>query len=319
MYSTVNLIPSNQREAWSGSGYFFLFKFPEGEFPAVVTNKHVLDGATNVDLHLHVVAHGKTTHRYPIRVSTTDRRIDHPSPFLDLSILGIGDKLKELRSKQIIPALVFTRESDIENSSGLNTLSAVNDVVMPGYPIGLYDRVNNFPIFRKGITALHPVIDYQGLPKGLLDIPCHQGSSGSPVWVLNEGIFSDKASANAYSGSRRVFLGTICSTYFEDAQGTLGERDIPTRLWSSSNLQPGILNSLKSTIPSLTPSQIAATLLRTWRSRLSHKRKRTFIMKYQYPTHLAVYVKGSALLDLKPKVLERYPDLAEVCLPLPSK
>ena len=42
----------------------------------------------------------------------------------------------------------------------LEELSALEELVMVGYPIGLWDKNNNFPIFRKGYTASHPAIDF---------------------------------------------------------------------------------------------------------------------------------------------------------------
>jgi hypothetical protein len=63
---------------------------------------------------------------------------------------------------------------------------------MIGYPKGFWDRVNNLPVVRKGITATPIYIDYNGKKEFLLDIPIFSGSSGSPIVLFNEGSYSTK-------------------------------------------------------------------------------------------------------------------------------
>lgn len=78
---------------------------------------------------------------------------------------------------------------------------------MVGYPKGLRDRANNLPIFRRGITATHPKFNYMGKPEFLVDMACFPGSSGSPVFILNEGTYTDKRSGTFSIGSRIYLLG----------------------------------------------------------------------------------------------------------------
>lgn len=54
---------------------------------------------------------------------------------------------------------------------------------MVGYPIGLADARNNYPIFRKGYTAAHPAVDFNEDGIGLVDMACFPGSSGSPIYI----------------------------------------------------------------------------------------------------------------------------------------
>jgi len=63
---------------------------------------------------------------------------------------------------------------------------------MVGYPIGLWDEKNNYPIFRKGITATHPANDYNGKSEFMIDAACFPGSSGSPVYIIDELNYVDK-------------------------------------------------------------------------------------------------------------------------------
>lgn len=94
----------------------------------------------------------------------------------------------------------------IPTQTQLNNLTALENVVMVGYPNGLYDTVNNYPLFRTGKTATHPAIDYNGKKKALLDMSCLPGSSGSPVFILDEGWIHHK-SGGVSAGSRIFCLG----------------------------------------------------------------------------------------------------------------
>ena len=69
----------------------------------------------------------------------------------------------------------------------LRELLALESVTMIGYPIGLWDKVNNLPIARRGMTASHPRVDFNGKRIGVIDIAAFPGSSGSPVLIVNEG------------------------------------------------------------------------------------------------------------------------------------
>jgi hypothetical protein len=89
----------------------------------------------------------------------------------------------------------------------LSNLSALEDILMVGYPIGLWDDVNNFPVLRRGITASHPIVDFQGKSIGLADIASFPGSSGSPILILNEGSFTSQS--GFCIGSSLIFLGVL--------------------------------------------------------------------------------------------------------------
>lgn len=62
----------------------------------------------------------------------------------------------------------------------------LDQVVMIGYPVGLMDEVNLQPIFRRGVYATNPSLDYMGRKEFLLDIPNNGGSSGSPVFHFDK-------------------------------------------------------------------------------------------------------------------------------------
>lgn len=55
------------------------------------------------------------------------------------------------------------------------------DVLVLGYPLGIYDKVNNLPIARNAVIASAYDIPFEGDPYFLIDSWLHEGSSGSPV------------------------------------------------------------------------------------------------------------------------------------------
>src|SRR5207247_2646715 len=69
-------------------------------------------------------------------------------------------------------------------------LTAIENVITVGYPDGRWDQVNNRPIVRRGITATPLSIDYEGRREFLIDAACFPGTSGSPVFLLEEGLFN---------------------------------------------------------------------------------------------------------------------------------
>lgn len=76
---------------------------------------------------------------------------------------------------------------------------------MIGYPNGIWDAKNNLPIIRKGVTATHPAINFNGKSEFLTDIASFPGSSGSPVFLLNVGGYMD-SQGNVFMGTSRVKL-----------------------------------------------------------------------------------------------------------------
>ena len=99
-------------------------------------------------------------------------------------------------------------KSIIPTEEQMKELTAVEDVLMVGYPIGLWDEMNNYPIFRQGITATHPANDYNGKSEFMIDVACFPGSSGSPVMLYNIGNYVKKGGGTVI-GSRFFLLGIL--------------------------------------------------------------------------------------------------------------
>lgn len=96
---------------------------------------------------------------------------------------------------------LFAKDEDLPN------YGAIEDVTFVGYPKGLHDTKNLLPIVRRGITASPLWNDYEGRGVFLIDAEVFPGSSGSPVFLFNEGAYSTKGGINI--GNRLVLVGMV--------------------------------------------------------------------------------------------------------------
>lgn len=226
LFSTVRLAT----EQGSGTGFFFHFKTDDKkEIPVIVTNKHVVNNklGQQVKFSLHIKdANNLTNENMEITLNT--KWIFHPTQDLCFTFLNpLLMQIKEREQKEIF-YIPFTEELIWEDTK-LKELQAVEDILMVGYPIGLFDKNNNFPLFRKGITASHPAIDFNNQSIGVVDCSCFPGSSGSPIVLCNDNGYTDKK-GNIHLGAKRfIFLGILSSGPTFDVQGNIAIKEIPTK------------------------------------------------------------------------------------------
>ena len=225
MFSTTKLTAS---DGSSGTGFFFHFKYGEGEVPVLITNKHVVKNNQNENMlfKFHTVKDDVPQHE-SVTYSQSTNWIFHETQ--DLCFCFLGDKIQKVEHNNKVKVfyIPFTEEF-IYDSEKLSELSAVEDVLMVGYPIGLYDEKNNFPLFRRGITSSHPFFDFNEVSIGTADIACFPGSSGSPLVILNESGYADKKGTVHFKGPRFIFLGIQFAGPYYNAEGELRIVNTPT-------------------------------------------------------------------------------------------
>lgn len=61
------------------------------------------------------------------------------------------------------------------------------DVVIVGYPFGI-SELNPYPLWKRGYVASEPSLLMGGMPKFYIDSPGRPGMSGSPIFMLSDGI-----------------------------------------------------------------------------------------------------------------------------------
>ena len=179
----------------------------------MVTNKHVLADATAVTIGF--IARDPDR-KAPILGQSRDVRLEgpagvwvgHPDPDVDVAVLplhGVINALGESIYFRSIPVTQMPSDGD-----GL-FLDAIEGITFIGYPNGHQDPAHLTPIVRRGITATPLVLPFSGKPAFLVDGSVFGGSSGSPVFLINEGMYRSGPNDVAI-GNRLVLIGIIAAT-----------------------------------------------------------------------------------------------------------
>ena len=233
-YCTTRIECEKDGQIATGSGYFFNFSYPDNKVvQTVITNRHVVEGMnkgrfllTKADKNNNPII----DQHFKIDFSTDFEKMwtFHPDPDVDLCAMPIGQLLAAAKH---LNTELFFRAFDkqlIPNHEQLLDLDVVEDILMIGYPNGIWDSHNNMPIVRKGTTATHPNINYNGKKEFMIDAACFPGSSGSPVILYNRSGYSTKNGGFNIGGSRAYFLGTLYAGPQHTATGEIQVIDVPT-------------------------------------------------------------------------------------------
>ena len=227
-YSTLRIeatIPPNSLS--TGTGFLFNFKVNDKTFiPCLVTNKHVINGSTTMSIVITCTMSNGTLSHETVHVDT-GQWIMHPDNGTDLCVLPIQPVFAYLEAQGKKPFVAPLNESLVPSQTQLEELSAIEEIIMVGYPDGIWDSYNNQPIVRRGITATHPKNDFNGIQVFLIDAACFPGSSGSPVLILNEGGFVDKKGNLNWGSSRVILLGILYAGPQHRVEGTITFANMP--------------------------------------------------------------------------------------------
>jgi hypothetical protein len=217
----------------TGTGFYMNF-LQQGDscVPVIVTNKHVVANADIGRFHVTLATKdglpdsGK--HRQFQFANFEQQCIKHPDPEVDLAAFLIGPLLNQVQQTGGSLFYVPLRTELIPNDEERANYSSMEDIVMIGYPNGIWDAKNNLPVIRKGITATHASISWNGKSEFLTDIASFPGSSGSPVFLANIGGYTDKY-GNTQMGAHRIrLLGVHYAGAMHTASGEIRIVTAPT-------------------------------------------------------------------------------------------
>lgn len=234
----------------TGTGFLYQVTHPTTNQAKVLilTNKHVVRGASVVrfvlssapsvgdldDAHQPV---GRNDH--PIVLDLSANLLPHPDPDIDLCGIDItvpyGQLLqagRQLRSMNITSDWLLS-------TADRKSLPDIQQVLVIGYPSGLWDSHNNMPIARRGTTATHALARYAGKRNFLVDVAAFQGSSGSPVFAYESPMF--RQSDGSFSpGTKAAFLGIVWGVIERTTLGELRVVEIPSAMTQVPALQTSL-------------------------------------------------------------------------------
>lgn len=218
----------------TGTGFFFrCCDDGQRHVPVIVSNRHVIANAATGRFHLHQRdASGGPTPGKHAGYTVDDfeaRWVPHPEADVDLCVMPIQPLVEEMQRQGHSPFYIGLDKGLLLSSGETDELTALEDVIMIGYPNGIWDSVNNMPIIRKGITATHPGIDWEGRKEFLIDAACFPGSSGSPVFLFNLSSYTTKTKGTLIGGSRIKLLGILYAGPQYTAEGEVRVVSVPTQ------------------------------------------------------------------------------------------
>lgn len=211
-FSTTRITAKgSDKSSWSGTGFFFDLEIDpvnSKSVPIIITNKHVVEGAVELIFNFSKADdEDNPIYDVPNMVSfgAMNEIIMHPDPNVDLCGIPYNKIVVALNALKYKSFYRTFNNSLIPNREQLEELDAVEDILMIGYPNGLWDSRHNMPIIRRGITATPVWLDYEGKKEFVIDAACFPGSSGSPVMICNTGQYNDKK-GTTYIGKTRLYL-----------------------------------------------------------------------------------------------------------------
>lgn len=238
-YSTVRVVADGDKV---GTGFLMRFRETDTQYiPVLITNGHVLEGAKELQFQFSLADGDKPSRdvyqvRYKVGPMSTRFLSGYRSGSdRDVCALLLAPVIKAAEGEG---RSLFYRTLGVDmlaSDADLEELMQLEPVTMIGYPIGLMDNENNQPIFRQGVLATSPYLDYNGRKEFLTDISTIGGSSGSPVFVMREGFTHNRRTGaiRVGGGSECKLIGIHRGGFRHDAQGRIVEI-VPEEIRSTS-------------------------------------------------------------------------------------
>ena len=191
--------------------------------PILITNKHVLAGATSVTFTMPRGQNGE-----PISAGTRITVTDfsevtwhgHPRDDVDIAAMKFAPIVGEMVLADAPPFYrAFGSELLLSNVAA-QELDSIEFVTFIGYPSGLFDQASMLPIARRGQTATPIFNDYNQLPAFLIDASVFPGSSGSPVLIFDRGMYATR-DGETQVGSRIMLAGVVAAVHTRTVMGEI--------------------------------------------------------------------------------------------------
>lgn len=234
-YNTVRLELENvDGDIGYGTGFLYQFQSSNNtDVPVIVTNRHVFENVKKIDLYFNPAGKDNKIDFNGIKIGVCIIEAQkncwyaHPNSDIDLAILPVAKIVAQLHSEGKIPYMLYFTRSTFPKEEEWITLTALEQVVVVGYPAGIWDSTNNLPVLRRGVTATHPKIDFHGRPEFLVDVAVYPGSSGSPIFLYEHKDLMLGQELNLGKDKPRL-AGILSEIYAYRQSGEMKSVPIPT-------------------------------------------------------------------------------------------
>lgn len=222
----------------TGTGFFYKVVHPTTQSTKmlIITNKHVVRDAEVVHFVLSSAKAVENLNEQHQPVGRIDHKITiplvlypHPDPDIDLCGIDITLPAKQILDSGQQLRFMFLDSTWLPSTEDRISMRDIEQVLVIGYPRGLWDEHNNMPITRLGTTATHPMSHYQGKKNFLIDVAAFSGSSGSPVFLYEAPMF--RQPSGAYTPGTKVnFIGIVWGVIETTTSGDLKIVNVPSAL-----------------------------------------------------------------------------------------
>ena len=247
LFNTVRIEATDDaNNTVTGTSFLFEFSFDGKTVPCLVTNKHVVESTVTGTIYFHTIKDEKPDYgnKYQCIIHDFENQwLFHPHEDVDLCIMFLAQIKLDCIKKGVDLLQIYMDEKSIISAENLEVIDAIDDIIMVGYPNGIWDDYNNLPICRRGITATHPNIDYQNRKEFMIDAACFPGSSGSPVFYYKPGsTIRLKHDEMPRRGNILALMGVLYAGPQHFIDGEVVIRDVPTK--KVPYVEAGIPNNL---------------------------------------------------------------------------
>ncbi len=231
IYSTVRIEAKGPAGISTGTAFGYQHVLQDGVAPFLVTNKHVVEGASSGQFFFTRAA-GNIPAEGPAFGDRLDVSYDnfgngwhgHPDPDVDIAVFPTGKMLTDMVRDGMRPYFRPLHKGMIPTQEQLEECDVIEDILFIGYPNGIHDEYNLLPLVRHGITATPPVANYIGSPQVLIDASVFPGSSGSPVFIWD----ADHSKKSKNYGRPRYLLGVLTASFYQTDYGHIEQIAVPT-------------------------------------------------------------------------------------------
>jgi hypothetical protein len=227
----------------TGTGFFYSVAVGASACRVfLVTNRHVVAANHSISFQLTVAPRVDLVGDDLQPLDRSERRVSkrirgyggdfgfaHPDPAVDLFAIEVTDTFVAIEREGLQPRVRPVNRHFLPDVGRRKLIRDIEQVIVIGYPKGLFDEHNNLPIARMGATASHPLVRSQNRPDFMVDAAVFQGSSGSPVFIYETPMFL--GDDGAYTpGTRVTLIGVLWGVVTPEERGELRPKAIPSRL-----------------------------------------------------------------------------------------